>query len=118
MLSGMRFFPVWHVEPFALLFQNFRYRAAFHAPLICNILLPNSRVLLVVKAYFFTLVIEEPLLAGLSDEFLKSISRIFERLPIKLGPYASSLSETSDGRCDAVRGRDSSGTGTKGRTGE
>ena len=117
MLSGMRLFPVWHVEPFALLFQNFRYRAAFHAPLICNVLLPNSRVLLVVEAYFFTLMIEEPLLAGLADEFLKSIScRIFERLPIKLRPYASSLSETSDGRCDAVRRRD--GTGTKGRTGE
>ena len=117
MLSGMRFFPVWHVEPFALLFQNFRYRAAFHAPLICNVLLPNSRVLLVVKAYFFTLVIEEPLLAGLADEFLKSIScRIFERRPIKLRPYASSLSETSDDRRDAVCRRD--GTGTKGRTRE
>jgi hypothetical protein len=113
----MRFFPVWHVEPFALLFQNFRYRAAFHAPLICNVLLPNSRVLLVVKAYFFTLVIEEPLLAGLADEFLKSIScRIFERRPIKLRPYASSLSETSDDRRDAVCRRD--GTGTKGRTRE
>ena len=115
MLSGMRFFPVWHVEPFALLFQNFRYRAAFHAPLICNVLLPNSRVLLVVEAYFFTLMIEEPLLAGLADQFLKSITcRIFERRPIKFRPYASSLSETSDGRCDAVCRRD--GTGTEGRT--
>jgi hypothetical protein len=116
-LSGMRFFPVWHVEPFALLFQNFRYRAAFHAPLICNVLLPNSRVLLVVEAYFFTLMVEEPLLAGLAYEFLKSIScRIFERLPIKLRRYASSLSETSDGRCDAVCRR--GGTGTKGRSRE
>jgi hypothetical protein len=116
-LSGMRFFPVWHVEPFALLFQNFRYRAAFYAPLICNVLLPNSRVLLVVEAYFFTLMIEEPLLAGFADEFLKSISsRIFERLPIKLRWYASSLSETSDGRCDAVCRRDR--TGTEGRTRE
>jgi len=116
-LSGMRFFPVWHVEPFALLFQNFRYRAAFHAPLICNVLLPNSRVLLVVEAYFFTLMIEEPLLAGLADEFLKRIScRIFERRPIKFRPYASLSSETSDGRCDAVYRRD--GAGTKGRTGE
>jgi len=116
-LSGMRFFPVRHVEPFALLFQNFRYRAAFHAPLICNVLLPNSRVLLVVEAYFFALMIEEPLLAGFADEFLKSIScRIFEWLPIKLRRYTSSLSETSDGRCDAVRRRD--GTGTKGRTRE
>jgi hypothetical protein len=114
-LSGMRLFPVWHVEPFALLFQNFRYRAAFHAPLICNVFLPNSRVLLVVEAYFFTLMIEEPLLAGLANQFLKSIScRIFERLPIKFRPYASSLSETSDGRCDAVCRRD--GTGTEGRT--
>jgi hypothetical protein len=79
--------------------------------------LPNSRVLLVVETYFFTLMIEKPLFAGLADEFLKSIScRIFERLPIKLRPYASSLSETSDGRCDAVCGRD--GTGTKGRTRE
>lgn len=117
MLSGMRFFPVWHVEPFALLFQNFRYCAAFYAPLICNVLLPNSRVLLVVEAYFFTLMIEEPLLAGLADEFLKSIScRIFERMPIKFRPYTSSLSETSDGRCNAVRGRGN--TGTEGRTGE
>ena len=117
MLSGMRFFPVWHVEPFALLFQNFRYRAAFHAPLICNVFLPNSRVLLMVKAYFFTLMIEEPLLAGLANELLKSIScRILERRSIKFRPYASSLSETSDGRRDAVRRRD--GTGTKGRTGE
>lgn len=113
----MRFFPVWHVEPFAFLFQNFRYRAAFHAPLICNVLLPNSRVLLVVEAYFFTLMIEEPLLAGLADQFLKSITcRIFERRPIKLRAYASSLGETSDSRCDAVCRR--VGTGTKGRTGE
>ena len=117
MLSGMRFFPVWHVEPFTLLFQNFRYRAAFHAPFICNILLPDSRVLLVVEAYFFTLMIKEPLLAGLADEFLKSIScRIFERRAIKVRPYASSSGETSDGRCDAVCRR--GGTGTKGRTGE
>ena len=70
-----------------------------------------------VEAYFFTLMIEEPLLAGLADQFLKSISRrIFERRPIKLRAYASSLGETSDGRCDAVRRR--VGTGTKGRTGE
>jgi len=113
----MRFFPVWHVEPFALLFQNFRYRAAFHAPLICNVLLPNSRVLLVVEAYFFTLMIKEALLAGLADELLKSIScRVFERRPIELRSYASSLSETGDGRGDAVCRR--GGTGAKGRTGE
>ena len=114
----MRFFPVRHVEPLALLFQNFRYRAALHAPLICNILLPNSRVLLVVEANFFTLMIEEPLLAGLADEFLKSISccRVLEMRPIKVRPYARSFSETSDGRCDAVCGRNSAGA--KGRTRE
>jgi hypothetical protein len=54
---------------------------------------------------------------GLSDELSKGVcSRVFERRPIKIGPYASPLRETSDGRCDAVRRRDS--TGAEGRTGE
>ena len=117
MLSGMRFFPIWHVEPFAFLFQDFRYRAAFHAPLICNVLLPNSRVLLVVEADLFALMIEEPLLARLSDELLKGVSsRVFERRPIKIRPDTGPLRETSDGRCDAVCRRDS--TGAEGRTGK
>jgi hypothetical protein len=79
--------------------------------------LPNSRVLLVVEADLFTLMIEEPLLAGLADELLKSVScRVFERRPIKVGPYAGTLGEAGDGRGDAVCRR--YGTGAEGRTGE
>jgi hypothetical protein len=79
--------------------------------------LPNSRVLLVVEADLFALMIEEPLLARLSDELLKGVSsRVFERRPIKIRPYTSPLRETSDGRCDAVCRRDS--TGAEGRTGK
>ena len=57
---------------------------------------------------------------GLSDELLKGVSsRVFERRPIKIGPYTSPLRETSDGRCDAVRKRDSTGVkagpGNKGK---
>jgi hypothetical protein len=70
-----------------------------------------------VEADLFTLVIEETLLARLSDQFLKSIScRVFERRPIKVGPYASSLGETRDGRGGTMRRRD--GTGAESRTGE
>ena len=117
MLSRVRLLPVRHVEPFALLFQNLRHRAAFHAPLICDIFLPNSRVLLVVEADLLTLVIEEPLFAGLADEFLEGFScRVFEKWPIKFGPYASPFGETSDSRADAVRRRD--GTGAERRTGK
>jgi hypothetical protein len=70
-----------------------------------------------VEADLFTLMVEEPLLARLSDELLKSVScRVFERRPIKIRPYACSLRKTSDGRGDTVCRRDS--TGAKGRTGK
>ena len=70
-----------------------------------------------VEADLLTLVIEEPLLARLSDQLLKSIScRVFERRPIKVGPYACSLGETSDRRGDTVCRR--VGTGAEGRTRE
>jgi len=115
--SGVRLLSVRHVEPFALLFQNLRYRAAFHAPLICNVLLPNTGVFLVVETYFFALVIEEPLFARFTDELLKNFSRgVFEERPIEVGPYAGPLCETCNGRGDAMRGRD--GARTEGRTGE
>jgi hypothetical protein len=79
--------------------------------------LSDPRVLLVIEADLFTLMIEEPLLAGFADELLKSIScRVFERRPIKVGSYASSLGEAGDGRGNAVCRRDSAGA--KGRTGE
>lgn len=115
--SGVRLLSVRHVEPFALLFQNLRDRAAFHAPLICNVLLPDTRVFLVVETYFLTLVIEEPLFARFADELLENFSRgVFEERPIEFRPYAGPLCETRNGRGDAMRGRD--GAGTEGRTGE
>jgi len=72
--SGVRLLSVRHVEPFTLLFQNLGHRAAFYAPLICDVLLPDPRVLLVVEADFLTLVIEKPLFAWLADEFLEGFS--------------------------------------------
>jgi hypothetical protein len=57
--------------------------------------------------------VEEPLLAALVDEFLKSDLRAANQ---KLRLNAGSLSETGDGRCDAVRGRDGTVAGTKVRT--
>jgi hypothetical protein len=115
--SCMWLLPVWHVEPFAFLFQNLRHRAAFHAPLICNVLLPNTRVLLVVETNFLTLVIEEPLFARFADELLESLScRVFKEWPIEFGPYAGPLRQARNGRGDAVCGR--VGARTEGRTGE
>ncbi len=117
MLSGMRLLTVRHVEPFAFLFQNLRNRAALDAPLICNVLLPNSRVLLVVETNLFALVIEEPLFARFADELLECFPRrVFEKWPIEFGPYARPLGEACNGRGDAVCRRD--GAGGEGRTGE
>jgi hypothetical protein len=115
--SGVRLFSVRHVEPFALLFQNLRNRAAFHTPLICNVLLPNTGVFLVVETYFLSLVIEKPLFARFTDELLENFScGVFKERAIEFRPYAGPLCETCNGRGDAVCGRD--GAGTEGRTGE
>lgn len=57
---SMKFFLVWHIESFVFCFKNkYRYRAMFHAYLFENVFLPNSRIFLVVEAYFCTLMIEE-----------------------------------------------------------
>jgi hypothetical protein len=78
----------------------------FHAPLICNVLLPNTRDLLVVETNFLTLVIEELLFARFADELFKSPScRVFKEQPIEFGPYAGPLHQACNGRGDAVCGR-------------
>lgn len=116
MLSGVGLLPVGYVEPFTLLFQNLRYGTTLHAPLICYVLLPNPRILLVVEANLLALVVEEPLFARLANELLERFPcGVLENWPFNVGPYTSPFGETSDGRGNTVRGRDSTGAEARSR---
>jgi hypothetical protein len=116
-LSRMGLFPIGYIQPLAFLFQNFRHGAALHAPFVCDVLLANTRVLLVVEAYLLTLVIEQPLFTRLSNELLECFpSGIFEKWSLDFRPDTSPFSEAGNGRRDTMRGRDSAGA--KARTGE
>ena len=117
MLSRMGLLPVGYIEPLAFLFQNFGHGAALHTPFVCDVLLANTRVLLVVEADLLTLVVEQPLLARLTNELLECFPcGVFEKWSLDFRPDTRPFSEASNGRCNTMRGRDSAGA--EGRTGE
>jgi hypothetical protein len=109
--------PVGYIQPLAFLFQNFGHGAALHTPFVCDVLLADTRVLLVVEAYLLTLVIEQPLFARLSNQLLECFPcGIFEKWSFDFRPDTSPFSEAGNGRRDTMCGRDCAGA--KARTRE
>ena len=103
MLSRVGLLPIGYIEPLAFLFENFGHGAALHTPFVCDVLLANAGVLLVVEANLLTLMIEQPLFARLSNELLECFpSGVFEKWSLDFRPDTRPFSKASNGRCNTM----------------
>jgi hypothetical protein len=102
-LSRVGLLPIGYIEPLAFLFENFGHGTALHTPFVCDILLADTRVLLVVEAYLLTLVIEQSLFARLSNELLKCFPcGVLEKWSLDFRPDTSPFSKAGNGRRDTM----------------